>query len=86
MLSFDRISGDNGCIELDSLEPEATPEPAMTLGTCLHLAEISILNTTIYIEGFVSIAIEPPSIAGYRKPIYSHQPVPTRITLWSMKL
>jgi hypothetical protein len=32
MLSVDRFSGDSGCIELDFLEREATPEPAMKLG------------------------------------------------------
>jgi hypothetical protein len=33
MLSFDRLSGDNGHIELDFLKREATPESAMKLGT-----------------------------------------------------
>jgi hypothetical protein len=38
MLSFDRLSSDSGCIELESLEREATPEPVMKLGIRLHLA------------------------------------------------
>jgi putative transposase len=38
MLSFDRLSGDSGCIKIDFLEREATPEPATTLGIRLHLA------------------------------------------------
>ncbi|ESS02319.1 MAG: hypothetical protein A07HR67_02650 [uncultured archaeon A07HR67] len=33
MLSFDRLSGDNGHIELDFLKREATPESAMKFGT-----------------------------------------------------
>jgi hypothetical protein len=45
MLSFDRLSGDSGCIELEFLEREATPEPAMKLGIRLHLAIISLLDT-----------------------------------------
>ena len=32
MLSFDRLNGDSGCIELDFLGREATPELAMKLG------------------------------------------------------
>jgi hypothetical protein len=38
MLSFDRLSSDSGCIELEFLEREATPEPVMKLGIRLHLA------------------------------------------------
>jgi transposase-like protein len=45
MLSFDRLSGDSGCIELEFLEREATPEPAMKLGIRLHLAELSLSDT-----------------------------------------
>ncbi len=33
MLSFNCSNGDSGCIELDFLEREVTPEPAMKLGT-----------------------------------------------------
>ena len=45
MLSFDRLSGDSGCIELDFLEREATPESAMKLGIRLHLAGLSLSDT-----------------------------------------
>jgi len=42
MLSFDRLSDDSGCIELEFLEREETPEPAMKLGIRLHLAGLSL--------------------------------------------
>ncbi|ELZ50495.1 transposase [Halorubrum coriense DSM 10284] len=45
MLSFDRLSGDNGYIELDFLEREVTPESAMKLGIRLHLAGLSLSDT-----------------------------------------
>ena len=45
MLSFDRPSGDSGCIELEFLEREATPESAMNLGIRLHLAGFSLSDT-----------------------------------------
>jgi len=38
MLSFDRLSGGSSCLELDFLEPEATPQSSMKLGIRLHLA------------------------------------------------
>lgn len=51
MLEITRINGSNDCFELECLEREATPEPAMKLG--IHLAEKSIWNTVliIYILG-----------------------------------
>ena len=50
MLSFDRLSCDSNCIELDSLEREATPESAMKLGIRIHLTELSTSDTTPIIE------------------------------------
>jgi transposase-like protein len=50
MLNFDRLSGDSGCIELDFLEREATPEPAMKLGIRLHLAGLSLSDTVSILE------------------------------------
>ena len=50
MLSFDRLSGDSGCIELDFLEREATPESAMKLGIRLYLAGLSLLDTVSILE------------------------------------
>jgi hypothetical protein len=52
MLSFDRLSSDSGCIELDFLEREATPEPAMELGIHLHLADLSLSDTISILEQF----------------------------------
>ena len=50
MLSFVRLSGDSGCIELEFLEREATPEPAMKLGIRLHLAGLSLSDTVSVLE------------------------------------
>ena len=50
MLSFDRISGDSSCIELDFLEREATPKPAMKLGIRLRLAGLSLSDTVLILE------------------------------------
>ena len=50
MLSFDRLSGDCGCLELDFLEREATPESAMKHGIRLHLTGVSLSNTVSILE------------------------------------
>jgi len=50
MLSFDRLSGDSSCIELDFLERGATPESAMKLSIRLYLTELSLLNTVLIFE------------------------------------
>ncbi|ELZ50770.1 transposase, partial [Halorubrum coriense DSM 10284] len=50
MLNFDRLSGDSSCIELDFLERESTPEPAMKLGIRLHLAGLSLSDTVSILE------------------------------------
>jgi len=50
MLSFARLSGDSGCIELEFLERESTPEPAMKLGIRPHLAGLSLSDTVSILE------------------------------------
>ena len=45
MPEITRLVGRIGCFELDFVEREATPEPAMKLGIQLHLAGLSLLNT-----------------------------------------
>jgi transposase-like protein len=50
MLEIDRPSEDIGCFELDFVEREATPEPAMRLGIRLHLAGLSLLGTIFILE------------------------------------
>ncbi len=40
-----RLSGSNDWIDLDFVERERTPEPAMKLGIQLHLAGLSLSNT-----------------------------------------
>jgi transposase-like protein len=50
MLELDRLSDDSDCIELEFLEREATPEPAMKLGIRLHLAGLSLSDTVSILE------------------------------------
>ena len=45
MPEITRLVGRIGCFELDFVEREATPEPAMKLGIQLHLAGLSLSNT-----------------------------------------
>jgi putative transposase len=45
MLEIARLNGGSDCFELDFLEREATPEPAMKLGIRLHLAGLSLSDT-----------------------------------------
>ena len=45
MLEIARLNDDSDCFELDFLEREATPEPAMKLGIRLHLAGLSLSDT-----------------------------------------
>lgn len=85
MLSFDPLSSVGDRIELDLLEREATSEPVMKLGIQFHLAKTSFLDTILLSEYLVSNAIKPPYLGGYRRPIYSRQMVPIRITSQSMK-
>lgn len=50
MLNFDRICGDNDCIELEFLEREAIPEPAMKLSIRLQLSRLSRSNTVSILD------------------------------------
>ncbi|MFC6987641.1 IS6 family transposase [Haloplanus sp. GCM10025708] len=45
MAEIARLVGGSDCFELDFLEREATPEPAMKLGIRLHLAGLSLSDT-----------------------------------------
>ena len=45
-----RLSGGSDCFELDFLEREATPEPAMKLGIRLHLAGLSLSDTVSVLD------------------------------------
>jgi len=50
MLKTDRLSGDSGCFELDFVEREATPEPALKFGIRLHLAGLSLSDTVSVLD------------------------------------
>ena len=45
MLEIARLNEGSDCFELDFVEREATPEPAMKLGIRLHLAGLSLSDT-----------------------------------------
>jgi len=45
-----RLNGGSDCFELDLVEREATPEPAMKLGVRLHLAGLSLSDTVSILE------------------------------------
>jgi len=45
MPEIDRLTGSSDSLELDFVEREATPEPAMELGIRLHLANLPLLDT-----------------------------------------
>jgi len=45
MLEIARLSDGSDRFELEFVEREATPEPAMNLGIRLHLAGLSLSNT-----------------------------------------
>jgi len=45
-----RLIGGSDCFELDFLEREATPEPAMKLGIRLHLAGLSLSDTVSILD------------------------------------
>jgi transposase-like protein len=50
MPEITRLVGRIGCFELDFVEREATPEPAMKLGIQLHLAGLSLSNTILVLD------------------------------------
>jgi putative transposase len=50
MLETARLNGGSDCFELDFLEREATPEPAMKLGIRLHLAGLSLSDTVSVLD------------------------------------
>ncbi|MFB9826238.1 IS6 family transposase, partial [Halobaculum roseum] len=45
-----RLDGGSDCFELDFVEREATPEPAMKLGIRLHLAGLSLSDTVSILD------------------------------------
>ena len=50
MPEITRLSGSNDWIDLDFVERERTPEPAMKLGIQMHLAGLSLSNTISILE------------------------------------
>ena len=50
MLETARLSDGSDRFELDFVEREATPEPAMKLGIRLHLARLSLSNTVLIFD------------------------------------
>jgi hypothetical protein len=79
------LSGNNDWIDLDFVERERTPEPAMKLGIQIHLAGLSLSNTISAFDSLVSNALGKRSTIGYRRPIYSRSAGRLRIRLRLMK-
>jgi putative transposase len=50
MPKITRLTGNNDWIDLDFVERERTPEPAMKLGIQMHLAELSLSNTVSVLD------------------------------------
>ncbi len=50
MPEIDRLNGDTGWIDLEFVERERTPEPAIEVSIQLHLAGLSLSNTKQYLE------------------------------------
>jgi putative transposase len=50
MPEITRLSGNNDWIDLDFVERERTPEPAMKLGIQMHLAGLSFSNTVFALD------------------------------------
>lgn len=52
MLEIARLNGGSDCFELEFLEREATPGPAMKFGIRLHLAGLSLSDTILFLDRF----------------------------------
>ena len=79
MAEIARLSGHRDWINLDFVERERTPEPAMAQDIQSHVAGLSLSNTPIYSKTWVSIGVGRQSTIGFRKPIYSPNPASLRI-------
>jgi len=66
-----RLIGSNDWIDLDFVERARAPERAMTLGTQMHVADLSILLTISYYYNLGVSALLGPSTIGYRRLIYT---------------
>jgi hypothetical protein len=80
-----RLSGHSEWIDLDFVERDRTPEPAMALGIQSNVAGLSLSNTASYSTVWVSNAAGKQSTIGCRKPIYSPNLGNLRIRLRSTK-
>ncbi len=81
MAEITRLSGNSDWIDLDFVERERTPEPAVKLGIQMHLAGLSLSNTTSALDSLGVDALEKRFTIGYRRPIYSRSAGRLRIRL-----
>jgi transposase-like protein len=81
MPEITRLVGRIGCFELDFVEREATPEPAMKLGIQLHLAGLSLSNTVSILDMLGVNRCRSTVHNWVQKRIYSPLAVLIRITL-----
>ena len=80
MLEIAHLDGSCERFELEFVEREATPEPAMKLGIRLHLAGLSLSNTVSILDRLGVERCRSTVHNWDRRPIYSPSMVPTRIT------
>jgi hypothetical protein len=80
-----RLSGHSEWIDLDFVERERTPEPAMALVFSRILRDPHCRIPSSYSKLWVSNAAGKRSTSGYRKPIYSQNLADLRIKLRWMK-
>ena len=71
VLKIDCLTNSSGCFEVDFLEREATPVPALKPDIRLRLEEVPYLYNLCILYGFASDAVSLLFTTGCRKPIYS---------------
>jgi hypothetical protein len=76
----DRLIGCSDFPELEFVEREATPEPAMKLGIQLYLRDYRCRIPSLSSPTWVSIGVALLFTTGFRRLIYSQQGVTIRIT------
>jgi hypothetical protein len=65
------LSGHRDWIDMDFVERERTPEPAVALGIQMYLIKYNFQIQSLYFTILASNALEGWFTTGYKKPIYS---------------
>ncbi len=85
MAETNRLSDSTEWIDLGFVERERTLREIIETGIRHHLAGLSLSNTVILLEIWVSIGAERRFITGFKNPIYSQLAVKVRIALLSIR-